>query len=389
MREIIPRENNGSIILRFSYAGKRYSFSPVPSGSYSDKLALAKAQEIANRIYQDCVAGYFDPALTKYKPNSLGKRSAKDALQDLEEAKAIIAERESINAINLLRLFEDYTKFKSKTLKSNSMIDYDRIHNKLKKCPYKLAKEAMDIMQWLVSDHKGTSTSSLEKQWKLINACCKWGVACKKLQTNPFDGLKNLIPVTKNSGTKEEINPFTIEERDRIIDAFKFSKHYSYYAYLVEFLFITGCRPEEALALQWKHIKGKKITFCQKLTASGEIEAGTKTQENRSITMNDRIKATVDSIKLENCSSEDFVFSAKKGGLIDWHNFANRAWKAILESLPDIEYRNPYQMRHTCITLMVKSGVDSTIIARWVGNSPNMIARRYLGEVSDVMIPIF
>ncbi|MBW4568066.1 MAG: hypothetical protein KME31_08585 [Tolypothrix carrinoi HA7290-LM1] len=248
------------------------------------------SEEIANRIRQDCITGYFDPTLTKYKPNALGKRSAKDALQDLEEAKAILAERESVNAVNLLNLFEDYTKFKSKTLKSNSMIDYDRIKNKLEKCPYKLAKESMDIMQWLVSDHKGNSTSSLEKQWKLINACCKWGVACKKLQSNPFDGLKKLIPSTKNSGTKEEINPFTLEERDRIIAAFQANRYYCYYASLVEFLFVTGCRPEEALALQWKHIRGAKITFSQKLTASGEIEAGTKTQEKRSITMNDRIR---------------------------------------------------------------------------------------------------
>ncbi|BAY79066.1 integrase family protein (plasmid) [Nostoc linckia NIES-25] len=388
MREITPRDNKGSIIIRFTYSGKEYCFSPLPGSKYADKLALTKATEIANRIRQDCIAGYFDPTLTKYKPNALGKRSAKDALQDLEEAKIVLAERESVNAVNLLNLFDDYTKFKSKTLKANSMIDYDRIKNKLKKCPYKLAKEAMNIMQWLVSDHKGSSTSSLEKQWKLINACCKWGVACQKLQSNPFEGIKNLIPATKNSGTKEEINPFTVEERDRIITAFRLNQHYSYYAPLVEFLFITGCRPEEALALQWKHIKGVKITFSQKLTANGEIELGTKTEEKRSITMNTRIKEIADSIKPENFSSQDFVFPAKKGGLIDWHNFANRAWRNVLESLPDIDYRNPYQMRHTCITLMVKAGVDSTIIARWVGNSPNMIAKRYLGDVSDVMMPI-
>jgi hypothetical protein len=29
---------------------------------------------------------------------------------------------------------------------------------------------------------------------------------------------------------------------------------YSYYAPFVEFLFLTGCRPSEAIGLQWKHV---------------------------------------------------------------------------------------------------------------------------------------
>ncbi|QMS91727.1 site-specific integrase [Nostoc edaphicum CCNP1411] len=387
MREIAPRDNNGSIILRFSHAGKRYSFNPTPGASYNDKLAIAKAEEIANRIYQDCITGYFDPTLTKYKPKALQGRTKEAAIQDAEEAREIVAARLSVNAVDLLQLFEDYTQFKSKTLKANSMIDYDRIRNKLIKCPHKLARDAVSVMHWLVEDHKGTSTSSLEKQWKLINACCKWGVASGKLQSNTFEGLRNLIPSTKKSGTKEDINPFSDDERKQIIEAFYTNTNYNYYAPLVEFLFTTGCRPEEALALQWKHIKGMKITFCQKLTASGEIEAGTKTQSKRSITVNSQLKAVIASIKPEKHTLDDFVFPSKKGGLIDWHNFANRAWKTIVESLPDIEYRNPYQMRHTAITMMVRSGVDSVMIAKWVGNSPNMIAKRYLGDVSDVVMP--
>ncbi|MDZ7990987.1 MAG: tyrosine recombinase XerC [Nostoc sp. EfeVER01] len=387
MREITPRNNKGSIIIRFTFGGKEYCFSPIPGSKYSDKLALAKAEEIANRIRQDCIAGYFDSTLTKYKPNAMQGRTKEAAIQDAQEAREIVAARLSVNAVDLLQLFEDYTQFKSKTLKSNSMIDYDRIKNKLKKCPHKLARDAVQIMQWLVQDHQGTSTSSIEKQWKLINAACKWGVACQKLQSNTFDGLRSLIPSTKKSATQDDINPFSDNERKHIIQAFYASSSYSYYAPLVEFLFITGCRPEEALALQWKHIKGGKITFCQKLTANGEVEVGTKTQSKRSITVNDRIASVVNEIKPEKYSPDDFVFPAKKGGFIDWHNFANRAWKSVLKSLPDIEYRNPYQMRHTAITTMVRSGVDSVVVAKWVGNSPNMIAKRYLGDVSDVMMP--
>ncbi|WP_392533756.1 tyrosine recombinase XerC [Nostoc sp. C117] len=387
MREITPRNNKGAIIIRFTFSGKEYCFSPIPGSKYSDPLALAKAEEIANRIRQDCITGYFDPTLTKYKPNALQGRTKEAAIRDAEEAKAEVAARMSVNAIDLLQLFNDFTKFKSKTLASNSMIDYNRIQNKLRKCPHKLVRDAVYVMQWLVSDHEGTSTSSIEKQWKLINACCKWGVSTNKLQSNPFEGLRNLIPTTKHTDTQDDINPFTDNERKQIIQAFYASDRYKHYAPLVEFLFGTGCRPEEALALQWKHVKEGKITFCQRLTASGVIEPGTKTQQRRSITVNVAMQSVLSEIKTDSALPNDYLFPAKKGGLIDWHNFSNRAWKSVLNSLPNIEYRNPYQMRHTAITAMVKSGSDSTIVARWVGNSPNMISKKYLGDVSDIVMP--
>ncbi|MEH2106415.1 site-specific integrase [Nostoc sp.] len=387
MREITPRNNKGSIIIRFTFSGKEYCFSPIPGSKYSDPLALAKAEEIANRIRQDCITGYFDSTLTKYKPNALQGRTKEAAIRDAEEAKEIVAARLSVNAVDLLQLFDDFTQFKSKTLASNSMIDYNRIQNKLKKCPHKLVRDAVYVMQWLVSDHEGISTSSLEKQWKLINACCKWGVSTSRLQSNPFEGLRNLIPTTKHTDTQDDINPFTDNERKQIIQAFYASDRYKYYAPLVEFLFGTGCRPEEALALQWKHVKEGKITFCQRLTASGVIEPGTKTQQRRSITVNIGIQSVLSEIKTDSVLPSDYLFTAKKGGFIDWHNFSNRAWKAVLNSLPNIEYRNPYQMRHTAIKAMVKSGSDSTIVARWVGNSPNMISKKYLGDVSDIVMP--
>ncbi|HYX13075.1 MAG TPA: tyrosine-type recombinase/integrase [Nostoc sp.] len=388
MVKITPLNNNGWIMLRFTVNSERYSFNPAPGSKYSDKLAFAKAEEIAHRIEQDCITGYFDSTLTKYKPNATKGRTAADAIREAEEAKETVAARLSVDAVDLSQLFEDYIQFKRKNLKENSVIDYNRIQNKLKKCPHKLVRDAKDIMQWLVNDHKGTSSSTLEKHLKLMSACCKWGVSTGKLQTNRFDGLKTLIPSTKHSRSQDEINPFTGNERSTIIQAFYASDRYRYYAPLVEFMFYTGCRPSEALALHWKHVKGSKVTFCQKRTASGKTEPGTKTQDKRSITVPSRIEGVLNGLRTDTTTQDDLVFPAKKGGLIDWHNFANRAWRAVLATLADdIVYKNPYQMRHTAISEMIKGGVDSILVARWVGNSPSMISKKYLSDVSDIAMP--
>lgn len=58
------------------------------------------------------------------------------------------------------------------------------------------------------------------------------------------------VKVKKAGTEEEEFLPFTREERDQIIAAFKANCYYSRYGLLVEFL----CRPSEALALRWKQI---------------------------------------------------------------------------------------------------------------------------------------
>lgn len=80
MRDIKPTNHNGSIQLKFSFGGKRYSFNPVPGGSYTSKRDLATANAIATRIQNDILAGCFDPTLDKYRltpktrPNHRPKR---------------------------------------------------------------------------------------------------------------------------------------------------------------------------------------------------------------------------------------------------------------------------------------------------------------------------
>ncbi|NJN90394.1 MAG: hypothetical protein HC878_08475 [Leptolyngbyaceae cyanobacterium SL_5_14] len=53
-------------------------------------------------------------------------------------------------------------------------------------------------------------------------------------------------------------NAFSEEETAQIIERFKGDKrkgmNYRLYAPFVEFLFGVGCRPSEAIGLQWKHI---------------------------------------------------------------------------------------------------------------------------------------
>jgi integrase len=76
-----------------------------------------------------------------------------------------------------------------------------------------------------------------------LSACCKWARKSGLIDSDPFYGMASEIKVKKVSNEEIEINPFSREERDRIIAAFKSNRYYRHYAPLAEFLFFTGCRP--------------------------------------------------------------------------------------------------------------------------------------------------
>ena len=156
-------------------------------------------------------------------------------------------------------------------------------------------------------------------------------------------------------------------------------------------MFFTGCRPSEAIALQWKHINSKTITFAQAVIYDGKglvLKKGLKTQKLRRFPVNAQLATLLKATKpdIDHCA-DALVFPSPDGKFIDWYNFMNRAWKAVLQSLPDIEYRNPYQTRHTFCSLCREADIASIQIAKWVGHSAQMIDRIYAKPTDHIQVP--
>lgn len=223
-----------------------------------------------------------------------------------------------------------------------------------------------------------------------FSACCKWARKLGLLETNPFEGMSSEVKLKKTGTEEDEVFPFTREERDQILAAFKANRYYKHYAPLLEFMFLTGCRPSEAISLRWKQITNTTITFEQAVVYSGKglvLKDGLTTQKYRKFPVNAQLTTLLNSIRPEHPNRDAFVFPSPKGKFIDWHNFTNRAWAKILKSLPHIEYRNPYQTRHTFCSLCREANISSIQIAKWVGNSADMIDLVYAKPVDHIQVP--
>lgn len=197
------------------------------------------------------------------------------------------------------------------------------------------------------------------------------------------------------------------EEKEAIIAAFenntfspKFtSTPHSFYAPYVKFLFMTGCRPEEAIpsvsfanALQWKHIATDclKIQFKEAVPSDTGIRGDTKTRKTRAFPCNPRLQAFLQSIRPEKPSPDDLVLPSRRGQVIDSHNFLNRFWKPVVEGLVKAgkveKYLPQYNIRHTFITLALENGIDPKDVACLVGNSPEVIYKFYAGKKRELFV---
>ena len=100
-----------------------------------------------------------------------------------------------------------------------------------------------------------------------------------------------------------------------------------------------------------------------------------------------RLQSLLLSLKSEDFDLEKPVFTTRKGNLIDDHNFRNRAWKSILAKV-GVEYRKPYNTRHTLISHALDRGMNPVAVAQLTGHDVQTLYENYAGNVnSRPMLP--
>jgi integrase len=391
--------SKGWLQLVFSYPvltstgeikGKRFY---VSVGQRDTPFGRQRAAALAATIQRDIDYGEFDASLSRYKPTA-SVSSPVPAEPAIDPTPAIP---------QLGELWTQYEQFKKTQVSQSTYVkDYRKYRNHIAELPSQNLEDAIAMRDHFLAT---LSANAAKRTLTNINACCNWALKSRLIDANPFVGMSKDIQVPKSESDETDINPFTSEERDVIILTFEQSKLYQYYAPLVKFLFFTGCRPSEAIALQWKYVGDQFITFRQAVTEGEKglaLKDGLKTQAQRRFPINTQLREILETMRSKQSKPDDFIFLSKKGGFIDFGDFLNHAWKGyvnrhgkeidglvtqLVKQGVVSEYRKPYQCRHTFITLCVDAGIDAKDIARWVGNSPEMIYRHYAGKKRDLQVP--
>ncbi|MCG6133288.1 MAG: site-specific integrase [Nostoc sp. LLA-1] len=351
--------SNSRLQLRFHYGGKRHYLSTGLLDTLANwKLAEYKAAEIEKDILYE----RFDESLEKYKPRS--SLSTVTPVTPIHKSKPHLDE-----------LWNKYSEFKKPQVSPSTYAkDFTKHRNHIAKLPTRSLDEASAIRDYLLAK---LTPDAAKRCLTQLKACCNWAMEEGLIDANPFAAMK--IKAPKGATEEQDINPFSKEERDLIIRTFASDRYYSHYTNYVRFLFFTGCRPSEAIALKWKHITNSVVQFRESVVVSEDglvMKEGLKTQRKRDFPINSELLEILDEISPEEPVPEALIFTSPKGKFIDHHNFSNRAWKAILAKCC-IPYRKSYQTRHTFISFCVESHINSTAIGRWTGTSAKMIDNHY------------
>ncbi|ACK70914.1 integrase family protein [Gloeothece citriformis PCC 7424] len=348
--------DKGWLRLRFSVAGKRYAFAVgLPDTLLNRKVVQAKAQQIE----LDIISGNFDPTLTKYKPEKLSQESKADLL-------------------TIPSFFESFMEYKAKEVCSKTMEKYRATYNYLLKffCdqPVNFLDEAVTekFMNWQFS--QGLSPDQVKRRMEELEACWRW----HKAENNPWEKMGKRIKVPP----KQRPKPFSREEINTIIEGFRTDRYYCSYADFVEFLFGTGCRIGEVIGLRWQHISDdcSQIWIGEQLTR-GKRKAA-KRNRARTITLTAKLQNLLIRRKQSNPDPDSLVFTSPKGGAINDHNFRNRAWKKTLTRL-GIDYRKPYNTRHTLISHALDLQMNPVMVAQLTGHDVKTLYENYAGNVNS------
>jgi integrase len=303
---------------------------------------------------------------------------------------------EKPNELNLLLLWQRYKIAKAQlvapTTQKGDWPEVDRALNSVS--PESLKFSASSATLLLAELLKRYAASTTRKVLLYARAANHWAIEEELLAKNFYSRLFKSIPKSQKTGRSRKC--FEKHEIEQILAAFasnefvsKFSVHsHSHYAGYVEFLALTGFRPEEAIALCWSDIKNNRIIVSR--AYSQGILKSTKTYETREFPVNSQLGKLLRGLP----RTQNLVFPSPEGGYINQHNFGERYWKPIVKKLVAIgkvaEYLPTYNLRHSWITRMLRSGLDIATVAKLAGNKPDTIMKHYLAARNqDLVLPEF
>jgi integrase len=365
-------KGEASIVVRSGRLRLRIPAAVCQNGKQQE-IALNMADTLAGRtvaaqilanVQLDIYHGELDPTLDKYKRKEITKQHT------------------------VYDLWCQYVAYKQPTIKQTTLHYYEEIiGDKLRDCPQSIVK-GLEVRNWLL---KHTSPFYAARILRHLCSAVEWGIRHQEidLAKNPYRYMsQEIAPKSQPPGA----DAFTIEEKEAVLNAFLTSHHYDHYYPFIYFLFLTGCRPSEAIGLRWGdlHDDGDGYLSINFSGAIVQIKSKpirmekSKTNRIRKFPVNTELQDLLEAVWKDGYKPDRLIFPSRESGdkPINYINFCHRGWNRIVDPILG-RHATPYSCRDTFITEQIAANIPVSVIASWVDNSPHMISTRYF-DVSAV-----
>jgi integrase len=402
--------DKGCLRLQFPSAisqkewGVRQKYLALGLSNTPENMAIA--QELAAKAQKDLLLDNLDETLERYKPFALKKAS------------------EPIKSKNP-ELIKLYSEFIENVIKPS----VDQVTYKRYKVPFwnliKLCSSAdivadstkiFDTLKIVTTPRQVRSL--LDVLHKLLEWCKRRGIV-ERDTYNPYRDYKQDAPgkqkqvkpkhiIDQDLVDDDDFRGYSSEEAEHIVKALELrGDTKNLYSSFGRFLFSTGCRPSEAIGLQWQDIDEdcSEITFRRVFCSITKEEKGLKTRrfgkEKRTFPCKGPLQNLLKQMRenQDNFNPKSKVFVTKVGKPVNWDSFYV-IWAGVHNNSHDSDgvietlaregkirfYLKPYATRHSFITWQLAHGVTPANVAKLVGNSPEMIYKHYVSADADLCV---
>jgi len=359
---VVVREN--SIRIVFRYNGKQRherlcldnsALAPTPANvKYAVRLAAEIREKIRLGVFR--YADYFpDSAHARAEPTA-----AIPLLHDVMDQWVRVHDLKASTRSQYVTRLNSFWKLKLK----NVPIDQVR---------YSDIMEALAAGTW-------RSAKSRNNELSMIRGPFDLAMRDGLLAANPCDEIK------PKKVQRKPPDPFSLDEANMIVTHLNTHRP-PQVGNFVQFMFFTGLRTAEGIALQWNAVdlRRKEVLIEAGMVHDEEADT-TKTSQARTVILSGRAHEALLRQKAHTYMEGKYVFHDPKTGdawkyktVTDVRSF----WEITLKQL-GIRYRRPYNMRHTYATIGLMSGAKPAFLAKQLGHSLRMFFEVYAKWISSV-----
>lgn len=213
----------------------------------------------------------------------------------------------------------------------------------------------------------------------LLSSILSYAVDKKYIESNPILSFKIKPKKIEEEKRKQTINDKFLERDEMyiVIKELNKKRRKKLHAIMAEFLYLTGLRYGELIALQLKDYDGKQISvngtldYTLKKMSEAEKTTPKNVYSNRLVLLPDRAIELIEQIIAENVlngykNEDDYIFISKKGTPLSIH-----AFNSALHNVESKVNKNltSHIFRHSHVSLLAEMGIPLKAIMDRVGHS--------------------
>jgi integrase len=255
--------------------------------------------------------------------------------------------------------------------------DYRQVTKWIKKCPITDLEAGRQVMSWVLMQKPVKSSRRVAMY---IKSLYRWASSedIGYLTKNPIASYR----MPKPPQTDEEVIVIPRSEVGLLMAAlsakqFKTGAKWDLYA---EFMLQTAMRTGEVRAIKWEDIKDDKILIHCNYTLTHGLKLSTKTNKKRTVPLNGRCLQILKELD----QNQNYVFPYNRYSFQSY--FYDRAKELHNVGLTTHRYR-PYDLRHTAISRWIEAGIPVAQVAKWAGNSSEVIWKHYCNVTQEYEMP--